>query len=82
MREDDLGSIEPGNRADLLALNADYFAVPEEQIKRIRPVVTVVAGTSDRKKMLETQRVSALLARSEGAAGIQPLLSAGRRVGS
>jgi predicted amidohydrolase YtcJ len=44
VREDDLGSIEPGNRADLLALNADYFAVPDEQIKRIRPVLTVVAG--------------------------------------
>ena len=47
VREDDLGSIEPGNRADLLALNADYFsssAVPDEDIKKVRPVLTVVAG--------------------------------------
>jgi predicted amidohydrolase YtcJ len=44
LREDDLGSIEPGNRADLLVLNADYFAVPNEQLKMIRPVLTVVGG--------------------------------------
>ena len=44
IREDDLGSIEPGNRADLLVLSADYFGVKDEDIKKIRPVLTVVGG--------------------------------------
>ena len=42
--EDRLGSIEPGRLADLVVLSDDYFAVPDEQIKRIRSVLTVVDG--------------------------------------
>jgi predicted amidohydrolase YtcJ len=42
--EDDLGSIEPGNHADLAVLDRDYFTVPEDDIKRIRSVLTIVAG--------------------------------------
>jgi predicted amidohydrolase YtcJ len=29
---------------DLVVLDRDYFAVPEEEIATIRPVVTVVGG--------------------------------------
>jgi len=38
------GSIVPGQLADLAVLSADYFSVPEEEIKRIESVLTVVGG--------------------------------------
>jgi predicted amidohydrolase YtcJ len=43
--EDDLGSIEAGNHADLAVLDRDYFTVPDEDIRRIRSVLTIVGGT-------------------------------------
>jgi predicted amidohydrolase YtcJ len=42
--EDDLGSIEAGNRADLAVLDRDYFTVPEEEIRRLRSLLTIVGG--------------------------------------
>lgn len=42
--EDDLGSIEPGNHADLAVLDRDFFTVPEEEIARIRSVLTIAGG--------------------------------------
>src|SRR5881396_1045247 len=42
--EDDLGTIESGKLADLVVLNSDYFAVPNEDLKKIRSVLTVVGG--------------------------------------
>jgi predicted amidohydrolase YtcJ len=44
IEEDDLGSIEAGNHADLAVLDRDYFTVPEEEITRLRSVLTVVGG--------------------------------------
>jgi predicted amidohydrolase YtcJ len=38
------GAIAPGQLADLVALTEDYFSVPEEQIKGIESVLTVVGG--------------------------------------
>jgi predicted amidohydrolase YtcJ len=38
------GSIAPGQLADLAVLSADYFAVPDEEIKRIESVLTIVDG--------------------------------------
>ena len=38
------GSIALGQLADLAVLSADYFAVPEEEIKRIESVLTIVGG--------------------------------------
>jgi predicted amidohydrolase YtcJ len=44
-REDDAkGSIAPGQYADLTALSADYFQVPDEEIRNIVSVLTVVDG--------------------------------------
>jgi hypothetical protein len=43
-REDELGSIQPGKLADLVVLDRDYLTIPAEQIKDIRPVITVVGG--------------------------------------
>jgi predicted amidohydrolase YtcJ len=42
--EDDLGSIEEGKLADLAVLSSDYFRVSNEDLKKIRSVLTVVGG--------------------------------------
>jgi predicted amidohydrolase YtcJ len=45
--EGQLGTIEPGKYADLAVLSADYFdtsAVPDEAIKNVRSVLTLVGG--------------------------------------
>jgi hypothetical protein len=42
--EKDLGTIEVGKLADLVVLNQDYFTVPDEQLKRINSVLTIVDG--------------------------------------
>ena len=42
--EDDLGSIEVGNHGDVAVLDRDYFTVPDEDIKHIRSVLTIVGG--------------------------------------
>src|SRR5215813_189412 len=38
------GSIAPGQLADLSVLSADYFSIPEEEIKQIESVLTIVGG--------------------------------------
>ena len=43
-RENDLGAIAPGLLADMVVLDRDYLTVPEEEIRDIRPVATIVAG--------------------------------------
>ena len=42
--EDRLGTIEPGRLADLAVLDRDYFSVPDDEIKKIRSVLTMVDG--------------------------------------
>ena len=42
--EQKLGAIETGKLADLAVLSDDYFAVPDDQVRRIRSVMTVVDG--------------------------------------
>lgn len=42
--ENDKGAIAQGQLADLAVLSADYFSVPEEQIKEIESVLTIVGG--------------------------------------
>jgi len=44
MREDDLGSIEPGKLADLVVWNKDYFTVPLAETATVYPVMTVLGG--------------------------------------
>jgi predicted amidohydrolase YtcJ len=43
-REDDLGSIAPGKLADVVVTDRDYLTVPADQIKDIKPVITIVGG--------------------------------------
>ncbi|HEX8399981.1 MAG TPA: amidohydrolase [Pyrinomonadaceae bacterium] len=38
------GSIEAGQLADLAVLSADFFSIPEEQIKSLESVLTIVGG--------------------------------------
>jgi predicted amidohydrolase YtcJ len=43
-RKNDLGSLQPGKLADYLILNKDYFSVPDNMIRTVRPLMTVVNG--------------------------------------
>jgi predicted amidohydrolase YtcJ len=43
-REGDLGSLQRGKYADLLVLDRDYLDVPEDEIKDIKPLITMVGG--------------------------------------
>jgi len=43
-QEGNLGSLQPGKYADLLVLDRDYLKVPADQIKDIKPVMTMVGG--------------------------------------
>ena len=42
--DNERGTIEPGKLADLVVIDRDYLTCPEEQIKDIRPVVTILDG--------------------------------------
>jgi hypothetical protein len=42
--EDRIGSLEPGKLADLTVLTEDYLTVPEDRIRKIRSVMTIVGG--------------------------------------
>jgi predicted amidohydrolase YtcJ len=43
-QEDNLGAIQPGKLADLVVLDRDYLTIPADQIKDIKPLLTMVAG--------------------------------------
>lgn len=43
-REDDLGSLAPGKLADMLVLDRDYMTVPDDEIRLVRPDLTIVGG--------------------------------------
>jgi predicted amidohydrolase YtcJ len=43
-RESELGSLEPGKRADLIALSEDVFTCAEQNIAGITPILTMVGG--------------------------------------
>jgi predicted amidohydrolase YtcJ len=42
--ESNKGRLVPGQLADLAVLAADYFSIPEEDIKRLEAVLTIVGG--------------------------------------
>ncbi len=44
LREARLGSIEPKKLTDFIVLTSDYSTVPEAEIGRIDPLLTVVGG--------------------------------------
>src|SRR5262249_44803112 len=42
--ENKKGAVVPGQLADLAVLSADYFSIPEEEIKNLESVLTIVGG--------------------------------------
>jgi predicted amidohydrolase YtcJ len=44
VQESNIGSIQPGKLADLVVIDRDYLTIPADQIKDIRPVMTMVGG--------------------------------------
>lgn len=42
--EDDLGSIEPGKLADIIVLSDDYLTVPDEALRGLKSVLTLIGG--------------------------------------
>ncbi len=38
------GALAPGQLADLAVLSADYFSIPEEEIKQLESILTIVGG--------------------------------------
>jgi predicted amidohydrolase YtcJ len=42
--EQDRGSLEPGKLADLVVIDRDYLTCPEDQIRSIQPLATMVGG--------------------------------------
>jgi predicted amidohydrolase YtcJ len=43
-QEGNLGTLAPGKYADLLVLDRDYLTVPVDEIKDIKPLITMVGG--------------------------------------
>jgi predicted amidohydrolase YtcJ len=44
LKEDKVGTLEPGKWADFVVLNKDYFTVPVEEIPKLFPVITGIGG--------------------------------------
>jgi predicted amidohydrolase YtcJ len=38
------GSLEPGKLADLVVIDRDYLTCPEDEIRQIEPLATMVEG--------------------------------------
>jgi predicted amidohydrolase YtcJ len=38
------GSLEPGKLADLVVIDRDYLTIPEDEIRHIQPVLTIIDG--------------------------------------
>ena len=44
LAEDTLGTLEPGKYADFTVLDRDFFTVPIEEIRKLKVVMTGLAG--------------------------------------
>jgi predicted amidohydrolase YtcJ len=66
-KADQLGSLEVGKFADLLVIDRDYLTVPEDDILKVRPLMTMVGG-----KMIVLQEA---LAKDFGVSPVGPAYS-------
>ncbi|MBI4446160.1 MAG: amidohydrolase family protein [Acidobacteria bacterium] len=44
LREKELGSLEPGKKADLVVLDRDYLTIPEEEVSEVQALMTLCDG--------------------------------------
>jgi predicted amidohydrolase YtcJ len=67
LKENEIGSLEPGKLADFVVLSKDYFTVPDAEIPTVVPLMTVVGG----KTIVLRQE----LAQELGVAAVGPQLN-------
>jgi cytosine/adenosine deaminase-related metal-dependent hydrolase len=44
LKEQELGTLEPGKLADFVVFNKDYFTIPDAEIPSVYPLMVVVGG--------------------------------------
>jgi hypothetical protein len=80
MHENELGSIQPG-LAGLVMMDRDYLTLPSDQIKKIKPVITMVGGkvVHDAAALVSSKRYS--ISNETGRCIIRSAAVAANRVG-
>jgi urease alpha subunit len=75
-RDDDLGSLEPGKRADLVLLDEDPYTMPVDDLRHVVPSATMAAGVWARSRPSSPGGASPTTARSRWPRWSMPARSA------
>ena len=65
-QESNLGSLQNGKYADLLVLDRDYLTVPEDAIKDLKPVMTMVGGKVVYERKANSHEVTRTQSKTRG----------------